>query len=193
MSIQSPAHCTQIRPEPANAHAKHIEVVCQEGEDFEAAKIRLMLGPHLSNARAAVQFAGKQSGEFLPIAPFATALAKSAERVKAGNLEDVEAALVSQAFTLNFMFGELSCKAASNMGTNPETSERYMRMALKAQNQCRMTLETLSNIKNPPIIYARQANIANGPQQVNNGAMPPSPHTGESNNQPSRILERGNE
>jgi hypothetical protein len=47
-----------------------------------------------------------------------------------------------------------------------------MRMALKAQNQCRMTLETLATIKNPPAVFARQANIADGPQQVNNGMMP---------------------
>ena len=38
-----------------------------------------------------------------------------------------------------------------------------MKLALKAQNQCRMTLETLAAIKNPPVIYARQANFANGP------------------------------
>jgi hypothetical protein len=61
-----------------------------------------------------------------------------------------------------------------------------MRMALKAQNQCRMTLETLSNIKNPPVIYAKQANIANGPQQVNNHA-----HAGENKNQPIKVLEQG--
>ncbi len=47
-----------------------------------------------------------------------------------------------------------------------------MRMALKAQNQCRMTLETLAALKNPRVIVAQQTNIANGPQQVNNG--PPS-------------------
>jgi hypothetical protein len=44
----------------------------------------------------------------------------------------------------------------------------------KAQNQCRMTLETLSTIKNPPVVYAKQANIAHGPQQVNNGTAPAS-------------------
>jgi hypothetical protein len=33
-----------------------------------------------------------------------------------------------------------------------------------------MTLETLATIKNPPVVYARQANINNGgQQQVNNG------------------------
>ena len=46
-------------------------------------------------------------------------------------------------------------------------SEAYMRMALKAQSQCRATLETLATIKNPPVVFARQANIAQGPQQVN--------------------------
>jgi hypothetical protein len=44
-----------------------------------------------------------------------------------------------------------------------------MRLALRAQNQCRATLETLAAIKNPPVVFAKQANIANGPQQVNNG------------------------
>ena len=50
--------------------------------------------------------------------------------------------------------------------------EAYLRMALKAQNQCRMTLETLATIKNPPAVFARQANIAHGPQQVNNAMVP---------------------
>lgn len=45
-----------------------------------------------------------------------------------------------------------------------------MRLALKAQAQCRATLETLANTKKPPVVYARQANIAHGPQQVNNGS-----------------------
>jgi hypothetical protein len=50
--------------------------------------------------------------------------------------------------------------------------EGYLRMALKAQNQCRMTLETLATIKNPPV-FTKQANINNGgQQQVNNGAEP---------------------
>jgi len=48
----------------------------------------------------------------------------------------------------------------------------YLRLALKAQSQCRTTLETLAVIKNPaPVAFVRQANIAHGPQQVNNTAM----------------------
>jgi hypothetical protein len=43
-----------------------------------------------------------------------------------------------------------------------------MRLALKAQGQCRATLETLAVLKNPPTVFAKQANIAAGSQQVNN-------------------------
>jgi hypothetical protein len=41
-----------------------------------------------------------------------------------------------------------------------------MRLALKAQSQCRTTAETLAVMRNPPV-FARQANVVNGPQQVN--------------------------
>ena len=46
---------------------------------------------------------------------------------------------------------------------------KYLKLALRAQNQCRATAETLAMIKNPPnVSFVGQANIANGPQQVNN-------------------------
>ncbi|NOT89248.1 MAG: hypothetical protein HOP03_13860 [Lysobacter sp.] len=46
--------------------------------------------------------------------------------------------------------------------------EINMRMALRAQNQARATAETLAAVKNPTVVFARQANIAHGPQQINN-------------------------
>jgi hypothetical protein len=49
-----------------------------------------------------------------------------------------------------------------------------MRMALRAQSQCRATIETLAAIKNPPIVYARQANVTTGPQQINNSMAAPT-------------------
>jgi hypothetical protein len=104
-------------------------------------------------------------------------------------MKDVEGTLTSQAATLNLMFGELNRRAYMNMGEYLDASERYLRLALKAQNQCRMTLETLSNIKNPPVIYAKQANIANGPQQVNNGAV----KAVETQNPPNKLLEQGHD
>jgi hypothetical protein len=69
-----------------------------------------------------------------------------------------------------------------------------MRLALRAQNQARATLETLALIKNPPRpTFVKQANIAHGPQQVNNGAVPapeaPSPAREEPKNEQPQLLE----
>lgn len=44
-----------------------------------------------------------------------------------------------------------------------------MRLTLKAQSNCRATAEALAFMQNPPTVFAKQANISNGPQQVNNG------------------------
>jgi len=68
-----------------------------------------------------------------------------------------------------------------------EAADKYLRLALKAQGQCRATLETLAAIKNPPVVFARQANIAHGPQQVNNG--PPPARTENATIAPNKVLE----
>lgn len=70
-----------------------------------------------------------------------------------------------------------------------------MRLALKAQSRCRATIETLAEIKNPkPVAFVQQANISNGPQQVNNGGpVPPDPsRAGTSETQQSKLLETHN-
>ena len=75
------------------------------------------------------------------------------------------------------------------MGEYIEASEKYMKLELKAQAQCRATIETLAAIKNPPVVFAKQANIANGPQQVNN--VPPTlPRADEKTNSPNKLLEQ---
>lgn len=52
-----------------------------------------------------------------------------------------------------------------------------------------MALETLGTIKNPPIVYAKQANIAHGPQQVNNGPASAT-RTEENRTAPTKLLEQ---
>ncbi len=99
------------------------------------------------------------------------ALAEGVQDVWAGDMKRAEAMLFGQAHALQAIFMTLARRA--NRQDYLAHLEAYMRMALKAQNQCRLTLETLATIKNPPVVYARQANINNGgQQQVNNGAMP---------------------
>lgn len=106
-------------------------------------------------------------------------LAASIEDVQGGDLKRCEAMLMGQAQALQSIFVSFARRAQDQEYQN--NLESFFRMALKAQNQCRMTLETLATIKNPPVVFAKQANIANGPQQVNNGvsASPPPAHARE--------------
>lgn len=98
-------------------------------------------------------------------------------RVKAvnvGDLSKAEAVLVSQAQTLDMVFNNLMRRCAETQAL--QLWECRMRVALRAQNQCRMTLETLAEIKNPrPVAFVKQANISTGHQQVNNGVAANGP------------------
>ena len=79
--------------------------------------------------------------------------------------------LFGQAMTLETIFTSLARRANSLEYLNH--FQTYLGMALKAQAQCRATLEALAEIKNPrPVAFVKQANITNGPQQVNNGMQP---------------------
>ncbi|MBN9406650.1 MAG: hypothetical protein J0I00_14670 [Burkholderiales bacterium] len=93
-------------------------------------------------------------------------LRQAGDEAVAGELDRYERMLASQALTLDCMFHHLA-ERAERQQTLP-SMEGLLRMALKAQSQSRATVEALAAIKNP-MPYIRQANIAQGHQQVNNG------------------------
>lgn len=98
---------------------------------------------------------------------------EKAAKVQAGDLSEMEALLVAQATSLDAIYTEMARRAALNMGEHLAATEIYMRLALKAQAQCRSTLESLAEIKAPRhVSFVKQANIAHGPQQINNGNAP---------------------
>jgi hypothetical protein len=127
----------------------------------------LALNGVINSATLAVDFSRDNYGE-LSLTDCIRELSKKTRSVHAGNLQDAETLLTSQAFALDAIFMCLARRAQMNMDKYLDATDRYMRLALKAQGQCRATLETLANLKNPPVVVARQANITNGPQQVNN-------------------------
>ena len=102
-------------------------------------------------------------------------LSKQTADVVGGNMTRPESMLLSQAHTLDALFNSLVMKGLGQ--THMPHYEAFMRLAFKAQSQCRSTLQTLSDIKNPSVVYAKQANITNGNQQINNGV--PAPRTQE--------------
>lgn len=100
------------------------------------------------------------------------AVVDSGRNVEAGRLGSVEKMLHGQLLALNAIFGECARRSGLNMGVHMDASESYMRLALKAQSQCARTAEVLGNLRAGPTIFAKQANVTTGPQQINNGAMP---------------------
>jgi hypothetical protein len=124
------------------------------------------------------------------------ALSAQTHAVKGGDLGRAEEMLLAQAHTLDALFHSMVTRSLMNsQAGNLDASETYMRLALRAQSQSRATLETLSVVKNPPsVAFVRQANIANGPQQVNNGHGPtpaePVARAAEPSNSQNRVLEQ---
>jgi hypothetical protein len=74
--------------------------------------------------------------------------------------------LINQASALQALFVRL-CERSMQQ-EHLSNLEGLLRLALRAQSQCRATLEALAIIKSPPTVYARQANVTTGPQQINN-------------------------
>ena len=101
-------------------------------------------------------------GKDVDITELMTDMQGKFKQVNDGDLSTMEGMLVGQALALQTIFTSLAQRAALNAGEYMDAADKYLRLALKAQSQCRATLETLANIKNPPIVYAKQANFASG-------------------------------
>jgi hypothetical protein len=75
--------------------------------------------------------------------------------------------LITQVHVLNIVFNRSLQKAQEQ--TQFKGLDIYMKQGLKAQAQCRATIEAIAALRNPMPSVVKQTNIANGPQQVNNG------------------------
>lgn len=121
-----------------------------------------------SNGMVTAMFANRTMGVNLGLQEMVLELNRQVTEAQNGDRKQAESLLHCQATTLNAIFVEMARRAALNMGKNLDATEAYMRMALRAQNQSRATLETLSAMKNPSVVITKQANISAGHQQVNN-------------------------
>lgn len=149
---------------------------------------RVVANPMIAHSVIMSTFAKPLFGE-TDMGELCDKLETRAVAVKGGDLSSVEDMLIAQSATLNLLFLDLTRRSTLNMGEYINAAERYMRLALKAQAQCRATLETLAAIKSPPVVFAKQANITAGPQQVNNGAGPAAPRAKNPESVPNGLLE----
>lgn len=109
------------------------------------------------------------------------------EKVRNDDLSDLEGMLVAQAVALQSMFASLAGQATAQKSR--ENRESLTNLALKAAAQNRATITALADLKFPrSTIFAKQANVAHGPQQVNNGQPAPVRAREESAAAPNEVF-----
>ena len=160
-------------------NSRTLKINVFEDEDCDEAASRTLCKPEIQAALTI------QTWEPLhKVNALSVELAQQIDEVHSGSMKRPEAMLLAQAHTLDALFNNLACLAQSRKFL--KNKETYLKLAFKAQGQCRTTLEALAAIKNPPVIFAKQANISNGHQQINNGI--PAPQANENKNQPNELL-----
>ena len=142
-----------------------------------------LLKPSSLSSALIESFKGNVQGESIDFVLALGILEKEVLKVQGGDLTKIEEMLLSQAVALEMMFTSLARTAKAQ--EQLLQYETHMRFALKAQNQSRATLQALIQLKQPSqTTFVKQANIAQGHQQVNNLA--------EKNITPQNELLRGN-
>lgn len=178
---------------PATPKSRRLEIAARDGITEDGLVANLIAEGDATNASTALRFVESEHGD-ISLTHMVAALREHGAAVNRGDLSAAERMLNSQAVALNAMFAELARRGAAFMGTRLPVAESYLRLALKAQSQSRATVETLAAIKNPPTVFARQANINNGgQQQVNNSPAPVSARAsarpGQTVFEPNELLE----
>ena len=143
-----------------------------ESEDTRSQTLAMLVTRGVLSAATLKQYSG--AGEDMEVPDLVTEMKKAGDEAVAGDLGRVERMLVYQAMSLDAIFNNMA-----NRSFKQDTFkgiEVLMRLALKAQAQARSTAEALALLKNP-MPYIKQANIAQGHQQVNNTYASASGHT----------------
>lgn len=150
---------------------------------------KAVITPALAATRVISSAEGQTGlGARLDLLALTDCLKEQAAKVNKGDLAQVETMLLSQATALQSLFARL-VERGMNADLLPHY-ETHLRLALRAQAQSTRTLEVLTNLKNPPVVIAKQANIAQGHQQVNNGLPADDPaRAREFENSPNKLLE----
>lgn len=132
------------------------------------AMARKLLDPAFKNAAASAGFLDKMLGalEKPGVTDYADDLIAKADKAASGDLAMASRMLATQAVTLDAMFAELARRCAMNTDEYINAAERYGRLALKAQGNCRATLEALARLHQPREQTVRHVHVNEGGQAV---------------------------
>jgi len=168
---------------PVKQDAKTLNIKDDKDKSKERKMGEVQLSPTILNTITTQSFVNTITGE-VDLTEAVNVMKEKSEKIITGDLSDLESTLSAQVVSLNAIFVTLArrsttCEYINQMETN-------LRLALKAQAQCARTIEVLAGMKNPPIVFAKQANIAQGHQQINNNQS--RTHAGKNINSANELL-----
>ena len=145
------------------------------------------LTPALNAATVVDTYQNNIMGGDVDLMALVQSLHESTDRAKAGDLSTLEAMLIGQATALQTIFTSLAKRAHGQ--EYQRNFEAFLGLALKAQAQSRATISALVDLKYPrQATFVKQANIAQGPQQVNNGVPARIAHAGKTETLQNELL-----
>ena len=183
---------SKAKDKPAATNPKILRVTVTAGRTEAQAVAAAAASPSINAAIVMDAYQGNLAGE-VNLMALIESLQESTDKTKAGDLSNLEAMLIGQATALQTMFTSLAKRASSQEYLTQYGV--YITLALKAQAQSRATISALVDLKYPrQATFVKQANIANGPQQVNNGAFPDQyaqahAHAGDFQTAPNKLLD----
>jgi hypothetical protein len=179
-----------LKPTPSSPKDRSAVIVTAASQgEMDAAIAHKLTRPEVGSA--AVIEAWSKGGH--DVNALVAELGAQVDAVNRGEMKRAEGMLLAQAHTLDAIFVNLMRRATNQ--TALHLWEAYMRMGMKAQSQCRATLQALADLKNPrPFAFVKQANIAHGHQQVNNGqasltSTPAYAPAGKNESEQTKLLE----
>jgi hypothetical protein len=166
---------------------KILPVELSQGQTEAQAIARATVSPAINVALVTEAYQGHVLGNDFDLPELVDSLKASMSKSNAGDLSELENMLVGQATALQTMFVSLARRAQGQQ--YQKNLEVFLGLALKAQAQSRATIQAIVDLKYPrQATFVKQANIANGPQQVNNGMAPPA-HALENQTERIEVLE----
>lgn len=163
---------------------QNLRIELRHGEATEQALARTVTSPECLSASVLTIC---QNIQHTQINEMIAELKQQTAAVQSNDLSRAEGMLIAQAHTLDGLFARLTSNALTS--TDMDKLERYMKLALKAQNQARATLQTLGELKAPKqVAFVKQANIGNQ-VQVNNDGSPARSRAKKKPKAPNELLE----
>lgn len=147
---------------------KSLTVVRTPDQTSEQAVAAVAVNPAMNAAFVVDTYQSNITGDDVDTDALVAALRDSMDKSAGGDLSGLEAMLIGQATALQTIFVSLAKRAHHQQ--YQRHLEAFLGLALKAQAQSRATIQAVIDLKFPrQATFVKQANIAHGAQQVNNG------------------------